>query len=392
MVNELKGFINKNIKVVIAIDSFKGSLTTFQAGQAVAEGVKKVYQNAQTLVCQLADGGEGTVSAVVSATNGEINKIVVCGPLGEKVTAEYGVTPNGTVVIETASAAGLTLVKESQRNPVYTTTYGMGEIIAEAVKKGYRKFVVGLGGSATNDGGVGMLQALGFEFLDGEGKQIPLGAKGLAVLKEIRVKNALKELKDCEFEIACDVKNPLCGKRGCSEIYAPQKGATKDSIKQMDEWLFSYAKLTERMLGKAYENVAGVGAAGGLGFAFLAYLNGKLRSGIELVASVTGLEENIRSADIVVTGEGRLDGQTGMGKAPVGVAKIAKKYSLPVIAFSGAVTKDANACNEFGIDAFFPILREPCSLEKAMETEYAYENLVRTAEQSFRIIKAFYKN
>lgn len=379
------------MRVVVAIDSFKGSLSTFQAGQAVADGVKRAVPSAETLVCPIADGGEGTALAITTATGGRVCKLSVCGPLGKSVNAEYGVTPNGTVVVEIATAAGLTLVDEKSRNPLNTTTYGVGEIIANAVENGYRKFVVGLGGSATNDGGVGMLQALGFEFLDEKGEQIPYGAKGLAFLKEIRVENALKELKECSFEIACDVKNPLCGERGCSEIYALQKGGTKESVKQMDGWLLDYAKLTEKTLGKAYENIEGVGAAGGLGFAFLAYLNGSLRSGIELVANATGLEEKIRNADIVVTGEGRLDGQTGMGKTPVGVAKIAKKYSLPVLAFSGAFTDDATACNQAGIDAFFSILREPCGLEKALDERYAYENLAVTVEQAFRLVDFFIK-
>ncbi|MBE5753382.1 MAG: glycerate kinase [Clostridiales bacterium] len=379
------------MKVVIVIDSFKGSLTSVQAGFAVADGIKKAIPNAETLVCPIADGGEGTTSAVVTATGGKIYKLKVCGPLGEQVDAEYGVTPNGTVVVETATAAGLTLIEREKRNPLETTTYGLGEIILDAVKKGYRDFIVGLGGSATNDGGVGMLQALGFEFLDGDGKQIPLGAEGLASLKEIRKENALPALKDCRFQIACDVKNPLCGESGCSAVYAPQKGGTKESIRLMDGWLLNYADLTKKTLGVDFKNVEGVGAAGGLGFAFCAYLNGALRSGIELIANVAGLEEKISAAEVVVTGEGRLDGQTGMGKAPVGIAKIAKNYALPVVAFSGAVTKDAGACNEVGIDAFFPILREPCVLERAMQTDYAYENLSRTAEQAFRLVAAFWK-
>ena len=380
------------MRVVIAIDSFKGSLSTFQSGQAVSEGIKKVYPNAETIVCPIADGGEGTLDAVVSATGGTCHSVRVCDPLTRTVTAQYGVTPDGLAVIEIAAAAGITLVSSNERNPLQTTTYGVGELIANAVKSGYRKFLVGLGGSATNDGGVGMLQALGFEFLDGQGREIPLGAKGLADLKEIRLGKELPELQDCEFEIACDVKNPLCGETGCSAVYGPQKGANEIMIADMDEWLLNYAELTKKAVGTAFENTEGAGAAGGLGFAFLAYLKGKLRSGIELVMNATGLEEKLLNADVVVTGEGRLDGQTGMGKAPVGVAKLAKRYAIPVVAFSGAVTKDAKACNEAGIDAFFPILREPCSLEKAMDIENAYENLSRTAEQTFRLIRSFRKN
>ncbi len=380
------------MRVVIAIDSFKGSLSTFQSGQAVSDGIKKVYPNAETIVCPIADGGEGTLDAVVSATGGTFHSVRVCDPLGRRVNAQYGVTPNGLAVIEIAAAAGITLLSSSERNPLQATTYGVGELIAAAIKSGYRKFLVGLGGSATNDGGVGMLQALGFEFLDGQGRQIPLGSAGLEILKEIRVENALPELKDCEFRIACDVKNPLCGALGCSAVYGPQKGATEEMIASMDGWLSRYAELTRKMFGSSFEHTEGAGAAGGLGFAFLAYLNGKLRSGIELVMNATGLNEKLLNADVVVTGEGRLDGQTGMGKAPVGVAKLAKRYSIPVIAFSGAVTKDAGACNDAGIDAFFPILRAPCTLETAMDIQNAYENLKATSEQAFRLIRSFRKN
>ena len=377
------------MKVVIAIDSFKGSLTSEQAGLAVASGIKKVYPTAQPRIFSMADGGEGTLETLARSTNCKINEITVTGALGAPICARYGVTEKGKVIVETANVAGLTLLDESERNPLNTTTYGMGEIIKNCVEQGYRDFIVGLGGSATNDGGVGMLQALGFEFLDGDGKQIPLGAKGLELLRSICTEKAVAGLRDCRFQIACDVKNPLCGEKGCSEVFAPQKGGTKEIIKRMDEWLLNYADLTQKTLGVDFKNVEGVGAAGGLGFAFCAYLNGELRSGIELIASVTGLEEEICRAEVVVTGEGRLDGQTGMGKVPVGVAKIAKKYALPVVAFSGAVTKDADACNKVGIDAFFPILGEPCTLERAMQEDYARENLERTAEQAFRLIQAF---
>ena len=379
------------MKAVIAIDSFKGSLTTFQSGQAVVEGIKTVYPEAETFVCPIADGGEGTLDAVINATGGKLISLEVCGPIGDKIKAQYGVTPDGIAVIEIAAAAGITLVRPSERNPLKTTTYGVGELIRNAIQNGYRKFIVGLGGSATNDGGVGMLQALGFEFLTSQGENIPLGGAGLALLSEIRVENAMPELKECEFLIACDVKNPLCGEQGCSAVYGPQKGGTAETLKEMDGWLVSYAKLTEELFGVGYQNVSGAGAAGGLGFAFLAYLGGKLSSGIELVMNVTNLEEKLRFADIVITGEGRLDGQTGMGKAPVGVAKLAKKYGIPVVAFSGAVTQDAGACNGAGIDAFFPILRTPCTLESAMDIQNAYENLKATAEQVFRLIKTCLK-
>ena len=377
-------------KIVVAIDSFKGSLSTFEAGKAIEEAAKEVYENAEVIISPIADGGEGTVEAIISATNGEIVRTVVCNPLGEKIEATYGFIPHTkTAIIEMSAAAGITLIEESERNPMNTTTFGVGEMILDAISKGCRKFVVGIGGSATNDGGVGMLQALGFEFLDKNGKQVLLGAKGLKDIAVIRTENAVKELKECYFCVACDVKNILCGENGCSAIYGPQKGATPEMIKDMDLWLEKYAQLTKKVIPTSDANIPGTGAAGGLGFAFMSYLDATLESGIELVMKETELESYIKDAYIVVTGEGRLDGQSYMGKAPVGVAKLAKKYNKTVIAFSGCATEDAITCNEHGIDAFFTILRKPCTLDQAMNINNAYKNLKDTAYQVFRLIKIY---
>ena len=376
------------MKVVAAIDSFKGSLSTFQAGNAVKDGVKNVYPDAEVKISPLADGGEGTVEAIIEAMDGKMESIDVCGPSGEKVRAEYGIVQSTkTAIIEMASAAGITLVIPEKRNPLYTTTYGVGEMIADALHKGCRNFIVGIGGSATNDGGFGMLSALGIEFLDKNGKPIALGAKGLETLAEIRTDKLMTELKESHFCIACDVKNPLCGDNGCSAVYGPQKGADPQIIKDMDGWLKNYAKLTKTVCTHADENYPGTGAAGGMGFAFLAYLNSELKSGIDIVIEATQLEKYIKDADVVVTGEGRLDGQSYMGKAPVGVAKLAKKYGKLVVAFSGCVTEDAVNCNDHGIDAFFPILRQPCTLDEAMDISHAYANLKDTATQVFKLIK-----
>lgn len=376
------------MKVTIAIDSFKGSLSTFQAGEAAAEGVRAVYPNAQITVCPLADGGEGTVDAIIAATGGELVEVTVHNPIGELIKSSYGIIPHTkTAIIEMSAAAGITLIDEKDRNPLNTTTYGVGELIADAIAKGCRKFVVGIGGSATNDGGIGMLQALGFAFLDKNGNQVAFGAKGLADIVAIKTDNALKELKQCAFCVACDVNNTLCGENGCSAVYGPQKGATQAMIKDMDAWLGKYAQLTKEVIPTSDANVPGTGAAGGLGFAFLSYLDAALQSGIGLVIKETNLEEHVKDADVVVTGEGRLDGQSYMGKAPIGVAKLAKKYHKPVVAFSGCVTDDAVNCNEHGIDAFFPILRTPCTLQEAMDCKQAYENLKATAQQVFRLIK-----
>ncbi len=376
------------MKVTVAIDSFKGSLSTFQSGEAIKEGVKRVFPDAVINICPIADGGEGTVEAIVSANGGEYRKVSVKDPLGRPISAQYGyISHTKTAVIEMSAAAGITLISDKERNPLETTTYGVGEMISDAIEIGCRKFIIGIGGSATNDGGVGMLQALGFEFLDKDGQSVSLGAKGLKDIKKIVTDNANPKLSECEFSVACDVKNPLCGANGCSAVFSPQKGANSEMIKDMDLWLDEFARLTKKVLPSADKDAPGTGAAGGMGFAFLSYLGGTLQSGIELVMKETGLEKYIIDSDIVVTGEGCLDAQSYMGKAPIGVAKLAKKHSKTVIAFSGAVTKEANSCNNHGIDAFFPIVRTPCSLEEAMNIENAYKNLSDTAEQVFRLIK-----
>ena len=313
------------MKIVIAVDSFKGSLSSLEAGSAISEGIHRVMDDVEVVVRPLADGGEGTVEALALGMNGRIENIKVTGPLGDMVEASYGIIDETqTAIIEMSAAAGITLVAEPDRNPLNTTTYGVGEMISDAINKGCRNFIVGIGGSATNDGGIGMLQALGYSFLDAAGNQIPFGAKGLSVLKTISDEHVNPQLKDCNFKIACDVTNPLCGENGCSAIYGPQKGATPSMITQMDEWLSDYAHLTQEKYPKASMTQPGTGAAGGLGFAFLSYTNAVLESGIKIVLDETRLESYIADADIVITGEGRLDGQTVMGKAPIGVANIAK--------------------------------------------------------------------
>lgn len=376
------------MKIVVAVDSFKGSLSSLEAGSAISEGIHRVMDDVEVVVRPLADGGEGTVEALALGMNGRIENVKVTGPLGDMVEASYGIIDETkTAIIEMSAAAGITLVAEPDRNPLNTTTYGVGEMISDAINKGCRNFIVGIGGSATNDGGVGMLQALGYSFLDAAGNQIPFGAKGLSVLETISDEHVNPQLKDCNFKIACDVTNPLCGENGCSAIYGPQKGASPSMIAQMDEWLSDYAHLTQEKYPKSSMTQPGTGAAGGLGFAFLSYTNAVLESGIKIVLDETRLESYIADADIVITGEGRLDGQTVMGKAPIGVAGIAKKYQKPVIAFSGCVTEDATTCNQHGIDAFFPILRTVTTLDDAMYPETARKNMVAAVEQVFRLIK-----
>ncbi len=375
------------MKITVSIDSFKGSLSTFESASAVSEGILRVIPDAEIFTCPLADGGEGTVDAVVSAAGGEKVTATVCGPVGKPVEAVYGIIPQrNTAVIEMSAAAGITLIEQDERNPLNTTTYGVGQLILDAIDKGCRRFIIGIGGSATNDGGIGMLSALGFEFLDKDSKVVEACGRGLCDIAKITTHKANPLLKECTFNIACDVKNPLCGENGCSKVYGPQKGLVSDMIPVMDGWLDDYARLTKKVIPHADASYPGTGAAGGMGFAFMAYLGGKLTSGVELVIAETGLEEYVKKSDIVITGEGRLDGQTAMGKAPIGVARLAKKYGKPVIAFSGAVTDDARECNNHGIDAFFPILRAPCTLQQAMDKQNAHKNMADTAEQVFLLL------
>lgn len=380
--------MNVFMKIVAAIDSFKGSMTSVQAGKAAAKGIHKVDPEAEVWVRPLADGGEGTVEALVSGMNGIIRKVKVTGPLGKPVICEYGVIEGEeekTAVIEIAGAAGLTLLLPEERNPLYTTTYGVGETIKDAVVNGCRRFIIGIGGSATNDGGAGMLQALGFGLLKENGEQIPTGALGLEELAEITDDHVIPGLAECRFKIACDVTNVLCGEKGVSAVYGPQKGADKEMTERLDRLLFSYASLVKKKVPKADPMYPGTGAAGGLGFAFLAFMEAQLESGIQIVIKETGLEKEIAKADLVITGEGRMDGQTAMGKAPIGIAKLAKKYGKPVIAFTGTAAPDAGACNGQGIDAFFSILREAVTLEEAMKPENAKANMEAAAEQAYRL-------
>lgn len=376
------------MKVVVAIDSLKGSLSSLEAGNAIKQGIKRVYQDAKIIVKPLADGGEGTVEALVSGMNGKIETVVATGPLGDKIESSYGIIPEKRLAImEIASIAGITLLSLKQRNPLYTTTYGLGEMIKDAISKGCNNFIIGIGGSATNDGGIGMLQALGFDLLDKDGNQVPLGARGLKDLVKIDDKNVLPELKKCQFKIACDVTNVLCGENGCSVVFGPQKGATSQMIKDMDQWLYNFANLAKKKYPHSDALVPGTGAAGGLGFAFLTFVKATLESGIDIILETIDLKSDLKDVDVVVTGEGCLDRQSAMGKAPVGVAKMAKLYNKPVIAFAGSVTKEAKLCNQEGIDAYFPIIRNITTLQEAMAKENAKNNLMDTVEQVFRLWK-----
>ncbi len=377
------------MKVVVAIDSLKGSMTSMEAGRAIREGILNVLPDTEVIVKPLADGGEGTTEALVEGLGGELVETEVHGPLETPVKAVYGVIKEtGTAIMEMAAAAGIILVGKDKR-PLDATTYGVGEMIRDAVRRGCREFIIGIGGSATNDGGIGMLTALGYEFLDARGAAVGIGAGALGKVASIRTGRVLPELKECRFRIACDVTNPLCGVNGATYIYGPQKGVTEDLRDSLDEAMDSYAQVIRDCLGTDHRESEGAGAAGGLGFAFLSCLNADLQPGIGLVMDAVDMEKTMEGADLVFTGEGRLDGQTAMGKAPVGIAKLAKKHGAKVVALAGAVIEGAEKCNENGIDAFFPILRRIVTLDEAMDPKTAKENMVRTAEQVIRLVSAF---
>ena len=368
------------MKIAIAIDSFKGSIGSIEAGNAAAEGIRRAIPGAECVVRPLADGGEGTVDALVAGMGGCFRDVEVTGPDGRAVRARYGVTADGTAVMEMAEAAGIALVPAEKRDPLVATTYGVGEMIADAIAHGARRIIMGIGGSATNDGGAGMLQALGWRLLDNEGRDIPRGGAALARLARIEPPDSVSFP---EIRVACDVENPLCGPRGASAVFGPQKGATPEMVAELDSALGHFAAVSG---GDATS--PGAGAAGGLGYAFKTFLGAELTPGVGLVLSETRLEEVVSDADVVVTGEGRLDGQTVMGKAPIGVARLAKKFGKIVLAFSGCIGDGAEALNDAGVDAYFPILRRVVTLEDALDAQTASDNLSATVEQAFRLLAA----
>lgn len=373
------------MKVVIAIDSFKGSLSSMEAGNAAKAGIRRAC-SADIVVKPLADGGEGTTEALVEGLGGRYVSAEVTGPLGEKTNARYGILRDGqTAVLEMAEAAGITLVNREELDPYRATTYGVGEMILDAVNRGCRRFIIGIGGSATTEGGVGMLQALGYNILNGNGQPVRQGIRDLDCIAQISSANVPDILKECHFQIACDVKNPLCGETGAVWVYGPQKGVREEDKRIFDRKMQHFAEKTIEYTGTDHRLTKGAGAAGGLGFAFLSYLpNVELRPGIDIVIEATGIEQELKDADVVITGEGRLDAQTAMGKVPVGVARLAKRYGIKVLAFAGSVTRDAGECNSAGIDAFFPIVRGVTTLEEAMDPENAKENMALCVEQVFR--------
>ena len=378
------------MKVIVAIDSFKGSMTSLEAGAAAKRGILRACDRAEVLVRPLADGGEGTTEALVEGLGGAFRAVSVHGPLGDPHEARYGILPDGvTAVMEMAEASGIALIPRERLDPWRTSTVGVGEMILDAVAAGCRSFLLGIGGSATTECGIGMLSALGFEFLDGAGEPLPPVFRSLARVAEIRTGRVPPALAQCRFRVACDVRNPLCGPEGAVRVFGPQKGVRPSEAEEMDAAAAHFAGVLSARFGTDFSRHPGAGAAGGLGFALLTCLpHTTLEPGISIVLEAIGLEEDLREADIVVTGEGRLDAQTAMGKVPAGVAGLAKEHGCAVIALAGSVAEDAAACHGAGIDALFPILRGVSTLEEAMDRETALRNMELTAEQVFRLVRA----
>lgn len=377
--------MKKDLVIVLAPDSFKESMTAKEVCEAMERGIRKANSQIRCIHVPMADGGEGTMQSLVDATGGKVYSKEVVGPLGNNVVAEYGILGNGEIgVIEMASASGIHLVDSEKRNPLITTTFGTGQLIKACLDKGVKKLLIGIGGSATNDGGAGFIQALGGRLLDENGDDLSYGGGALAKLHTIDLSNLDERLKYVSVEVACDVNNPLCGKEGASYVFGPQKGATREMIEILDQNLSHYAEVIKEQLGKDVISKAGAGAAGGLGAGLMAFLDVKLKSGIEMVIEYANLEEKVRDADMVWTGEGSIDFQTQYGKTPLGVAMIAKKYNKPVIALAGRVGNDIDVLYDKGIDAIFGIMRGVTSIEEALVK--GPENVEKTSENIIRLL------
>ncbi|TNH09219.1 glycerate kinase [Testudinibacter sp. TR-2022] len=372
------------MKIVIAPDSFKESLTALEAADAIETGFKKVFPHATYLKVPMADGGEGTVQSLIDATGGRLLHLDVTAPLGNQTVAFFGLSGDGkTAVIEMAAASGLHLVPPSQRNPLLTTSYGSGELIKAALDHKVEKIILGIGGSATNDGGVGMLQALGARFQDAGGQELAFGGAALAELTSIHLDQLDSRLQHVAIEVACDVDNPLCGEQGASATFGPQKGATPAMVAQLDQALAHFAKLAKQQLGLEIAELAGAGAAGGMGGGLQLLPNVQLKPGVQIVIEAAKLAQQLQDADLVITGEGRIDGQTVHGKTPIGVAKTAKRFNKPVIAICGCLRDDYDAVYQHGIDAVFPIISQLGSLADTLAD--GHKNLVSTAHNIARL-------
>ncbi len=371
--------------IVIAPDSFKGNCNSRTAAEAIERGILKIFPEMKTHIVPVADGGEGTVKAAVAAGGGYLTKSVVQGPLVETVTAEFGMLPGRSAVIEMAAASGLTLIPENRRNPMETSTFGTGQLVKAALDEGCTKIMIGIGGSSTTDCGIGMAAALGVRFLDENGDEVPLSGKGLSLVRHIDISRLDSRLRGCSISAACDVKNPLYGPEGAAYVYSPQKGADLSMVKKLDAGLMNIAEKIKEQLNIDVAGIPGAGAAGGLGAGIVAFLGGRLIPGIDAILDTVRFEEIIKTADLVITGEGKIDGQSIYGKVPVGIAVRAKKFGIPVIAIVGNIGENASAVYEYGIDAVISTVNRAMPLETAMKE--GLELLEETGERVMRILK-----
>tara|TARA_B100000949_G_C14257931_1_gene441445 strand:+ start:134 stop:1279 length:1146 start_codon:yes stop_codon:yes gene_type:complete len=373
------------VKIVIAPQAFKGSLSALNVANAVQKGVRRIFPDAQILTCPVADGGDGTLETLVESSGGKIMETNVADPTGKPIVAQWGAMGDGnTAVIEMARTSGLALLTLEERDPLNATTYGLGEIIVSALNKGFRKFIVGIGGSATNDAGAGMAQALGIRLMDREGRNLVFGGAALQNLSVIDTSSIDQRVLESNFQIACDVNNPLTGPEGASAVYGPQKGATEENVIQLDSALGVFAEVAKRDLGKDISNLEGAGAAGGLGAGMIAFVEGHLRAGVDIVLDTVNLAEKLESADLVITGEGSIDFQTVYNKAPIGVARMAKARGIPTIGISGMLGKNYQIVHNHGIDAALSIANGPISLEESLQN--APSLISEAVEESLRLI------
>ena len=374
------------MKILIAPQSYKGSISAIKVAEAIKQGALNIFPDIKSLIIPVADGGDGTLETLVESTNGTIHNSNATGPLGNSIPVIWGTLGDSkTAIIEMARISGLALVPQNKRNPYYTTSYGLGEIIKEALDLGYRKFIIGIGGSATNDGGAGMAQALGAKLTDENKKPIDLGGLALNEITKIDISGIDPRINESEILVACDVNNPLCGPNGASFIYGPQKGASPEMVKTLDDALYHFGSQLIRDTGINIMEIEGAGAAGGIGGGMVGFLNAKLKPGIEIVLDSLDFDKSLKNVDLVITGEGQIDFQTVFSKAPIGVAKHAKKYNIPVIAICGSLGENYQDVHSHGIDAVIPIIPKPMDLKNASDN--AYELIKNTSEQIFRILK-----
>lgn len=376
------------MNILIAIDSFKGALSSKELADVIEEGIFNILPDTSVSKIPIADGGEGTTETMVEGLGGKKVRLNVHDPLMRNISAEYGLLDDGTSIVEMAQSSGLTLVEKEKQNPLNTTTYGVGDIIKDAIVKGSRNFIIGIGGSATNDGGIGMLASLGYKFYDKDNNLLlPIGSS-LNKISRIDDGKRLEYLDECNFLVACDVDNPFYGTYGAAHVYAKQKGASQEEILELDKGLENFSKVIKLYNGIDISDLPGAGAAGGLGGGLKAFLNAELQPGIDIIFKNIKLEEKIKNADIIITGEGKIDFQTVMGKAPIGVAQLGKKHDKIVIALAGALTKDAYTSHDKGVTSMFCVVDMPMTLEDAMEKEHALEMVKNSVQEIFKLIKA----